>query len=257
LGGIGLRDEGWNRTQEMWISTLNEYFNGETPENFELHAHELLSPNGNGPFEGDPIQDRLNLANNALELLANRRHSIHYFAIKKETVSISNCTSELPFNTNIPYLIAYDYLVTYLNDHVRNRLGQSARGMVIFDNKDQFHDDIEIITRNRRFEGARINRVKWLVEFSYSVDSQKNPMVQLSDLVVLCIRRFLELENNYRETWPNNVKNFYGASYHLINDRIARKSLLQRRGRGLESYNQYLGQIRCVPRRNWRQYYPL
>jgi hypothetical protein len=37
------------------------------------------------------------------------------------------------------------------------------------------------------------------VEFAYPVDSSKNPMVKLSDLVTFCIRKFLEVENGYRD----------------------------------------------------------
>jgi len=42
LGGVGLRDEGWNKTQTEWNKILTTYFDGELPNHFELHAHELL-----------------------------------------------------------------------------------------------------------------------------------------------------------------------------------------------------------------------
>jgi hypothetical protein len=257
LGGVGLRDEGWNKTQTEWNKILSNYFDGDIPHNFELHAHELLSPNGEGPFEDHDIEERLELVRNALDLISDRSHSIHIFAIEKNKIAECSCDSELPFNCTVPYLCAYDYLITYLNDHVKNKLGSTARGMVIFDSKEQFHDAIEVITRNRRFEGVKTHRVKWIVEFSYAVDSQKNPMIQLSDLVVLCTRRFLEIEHGYRGQWPDIVKNFYAECYSKINDRVAKKALVERKGRGLESFNTYLGKIRCLPRRTWKRYYDL
>jgi len=62
LGGISLRDEGWNKTHETWQKAISEYFDGNIPEDFELHSNELLSPNGEGPFEGHEIEKRLGLA---------------------------------------------------------------------------------------------------------------------------------------------------------------------------------------------------
>lgn len=255
LGGVGLRDEGWYKTQTEWEKILKEYFGTDIPPNFELHAHQLLSPNGEGPFENHDIHRRLGLVRSALDLIHERGHSIHLFAIKKENISQHTCSCSLPFNCSVPYLCAYDYLITYLNDHVKNRLGSTARGMVIFDQKEQFHDYIDNITRSRRFEGTIAHRVKWIVEFSYAVDSQKNPMVQLSDLIVLCTRRFLEIEHGYRDSWPDIVKNFYGECYSKIHDRIAKKALISRQGRGLEELNTYLANIRCEPRRMWRTHY--
>lgn len=257
LGGVGLRDEGWNKTQSDWKKILLQYFNGNLPDNFELHAKELLSPNGEGPFEDHDIDDRLGLVQSALELITDRSHSIHFFAMSKNNIKENSCNVKLPFNCSIPYLCAYDYLITYLNEHVKTRLGRTARGMLIFDNKQEFHDEIETITRNRRFEGPKAHRIKWLVEFSYSVDSQKNPMIQLSDLIVLCVRRFLEVENGYRDAWPPIVRNFYAQCYEKINDRVSRKTLVERSGRGNDELNNYLKNIRCEPRRTWRRYYDI
>jgi len=257
LGGVGLRDEGWNKTQTEWNKILSSYFDGSLPNNFELHSHELLSPNGEGPFVNHEIEKRLGLVRDALNLIIERSHSIHLFAIKKDQILESSCDAELPFNCSVPYLCAYDYLITFLNDHVKNKLGSTARGMVIFDSKEQFHDAIESISRNRRFEGVKAHRVKWIVEFSYAVDSQKNPMVQLSDLVVLCTRRFLEIEAGYRDSWPVIVKNFYAECYFKIHSRIAKKALVERKGRGMDNYNNYLNQIRCEPRRTWKRYYDI
>jgi len=50
LAGVSVRDEGWNATQERLAKTISDYFGVATPNSFELHAEELLSPNGGGPF---------------------------------------------------------------------------------------------------------------------------------------------------------------------------------------------------------------
>ena len=58
LGGVSVRDEGWNLTQQQMAGIIDTYFGGAAPDDFELHAIELLSPAGNGPFAGRPMADR-------------------------------------------------------------------------------------------------------------------------------------------------------------------------------------------------------
>jgi hypothetical protein len=257
LGGLSVRDEGWNKTQQDFASLIDDYFHGNLSANFELHGSELLSPNGEGPFEGHALDRRLNLASKSLDLISKRNHSTHVFAIQKSKVIETACEVDLLYNPSIPFLCAFDYLITYINEHVKSRLGLSARGMVIMDKKEEFHEEVECITYHRRFQAPRAHRVKWIVEFSYPVDSHKNPMVQLSDLIVLCARRFFEVECGYRENWLAGVKKFYAQCYAKIYDRISRKQLVPRKGRGMDRLNDYLEAIRCKPVGQWKRRYGL
>lgn len=255
LGGISVRDEGWNATQEAMAAILAEYFGNAIPQNFELHADELLSPEGNGPFYAHSRDRRTILAKSILGLLSDRSHDVHLFAIDKSRLSCSSCSIEMPYDIKTPYLLAYDYLITYINWFVKNQLGRSARGMLIIDAKEQFHADIERITQVRRFGGPVAHRVKRIVEFSYPVDSQKNPMVQLSDLMVFCAKKFLEIENGYRESYSQAAKKFYAECYSVIHDRIRRKDLVDREGRGLDVMNGLLREIQSKPIGQWKRRY--
>jgi Protein of unknown function (DUF3800) len=247
LGGISVRDEGWNKTQELLATILEGYFGGALPQNFELHTDQLLSPNGDGPFSGHARDRRNSLAKSILGLLADRSHDVHLCAIDKAKLSSCSCCVAMPYDTRTPYHLAYDYLITYINWFVKNKLGRSARGMLIIDAKEQFHADIERITHMRRFDGPSTHRVKWIVEFSYPVDSQKNPMVQLSDLVVFCTKKFLEIDNGYRDSYAQDAKRFYAECYTLIHDRIRRKDLIDREGRGMDRINGFLREIQSKP----------
>jgi len=255
LGGISVRDEGWNKTQQEFAALISAYFGGSVPPDFELHAHELLNRNGEGPFAGRDLTGRLQLARDALNLLVTRSHDVHIFAVRKDLLAASTCGLQLPYDSKVPYLCAFDYLVTYINDRVKNHLGASARGMVITDHKSEFEGDIEKITRNRRFEVPANQRVKWIVEFSYPIDSRKNPMIQLSDLAVVCARRFLEVEHGYRDDWPDEVKKFYAQCYSIIHDRIGKKALVPRPGARMTDLDAHLEAIRCQPVGRWKARY--
>lgn len=258
LGGLSVRDEGWNKTQNDFFEIVDDYFDSEVPANFELHASELLSPNGEGCFAGHSIEKRKKLALQLLELLEKRSHQIHLFSIDKKSLSekVNNFNSSVcNYDLRVPYLLAYDYLITYINEYIKTKLGRTARGLLILDKKEHYHGEIERITHQRRYEGAATNRIKRIVEFSYPIESHKNPMVQLSDLIVFCSKKFLEIEAGYRSNWPEEVKQFYASCYLLIHKRIIWKNLINRQGRGFDDLNRLLDEVRVKPSRNWKQKY--
>lgn len=257
LGGISVRDEGWNQTHQELERKLISFFQGPLPADFELHAKELLSPQGDGPFANFSMEERCSLCLSVLDILAERSHSVHYIALDKQKLSAKDFEMQLAFDPKQPYLLAFDYLVTFINWHVKEKLGRSARGMIILDRKEAIHSEIETIMRDRRFGGAAAHRVKWVVEFSYPIDSEKNPMIQLSDLVIYCVKRFIEIEHGYRDNWGDDVKNFYATCYSKIRDRLPKANLVVRKGRNMDSLNDFLEETRIEPRTQWKRHYQI
>lgn len=257
MGGISLSDEKWNATQQKFVSIIENYFGGAVPVNFELHAHELLSPLGDGPFAGSNRSNRNQLARDILNILVEHSHHVHLVSFCKKTIHATPCGLLLTFNPSRPYLLGFDYLITQINDHVKYNLGQSARGLIILDKKEQHHKDIERIMHNRRFITVAAHRVKWVVEFSYPIDSTKNPMIQISDLVIFCTRKFLEIEHGYRNTWPQDAKDFYASCYQVIDSRLTTKSIIDRSEPKLKRLNEYLKEVRLKPVGRWKKKYTL
>lgn len=255
LAGLSVADKKWTNTKETLDQIVSEYFAGGVPADFELHATELLSPDGEGPFKGHAITDRLVLVRKLLALLENLGHQAHFFAIEKNKVAATVCAAETPYDAMNPYLVAFDYLITYINWHVKENLGNSARGMIVLDEKPEHHASIESIIHHRRFNVPVAQKVKWIVEFSYPVDSKKNPMIQLSDLIALCVRRFLEIELGYRPGMPDVAKNFYAECFHELLKRIKSKSLIERKGKNLDKLNTYLDAVQAKASVHWRKKY--
>jgi len=259
LGGVSLSDEKWNNTQQEYTRIVSSYFNNEIPENFELHSTELLSPHGNGPFEGQSMENRTRFAKEILNILVSQSHNVHLIGFDKRKIHETPCGASLAFHPSRPYQLGFDYLITYINWFIRNRLGRTARGLIILDEKRDQHAPIERIMYNRRFETVQAHRVKRIVEFGYPVDSQKNPMIQLSDLIVYCSRRLYEIENGYRDAWTQDTKDFYAQCYTIIDGRIVRKTLVERGegNRDIRRLNDYLSEVRSKPRQRWKQHYNL
>ncbi len=253
-GGIILRDEGWNKTHTEFEKIISTYFNGQVPANFEFHTQDLFSPNGTGHFIGHPRDNRNKLINDILDLVIERKHQYYYFGIDKAKLNIYDTTQVRDreyFDLKTPYLIAYDYLITAYESYTKDKLGQSARALVIIDEKDCFINEIEAITRYRRFDGAKNKRIKWIVEFSYAVDSEKNTMIQISDLLLFLTRKYLEIENGYKASLPADVKNIFREFYRKVNDRLIYKRIQTEEGRNSEYYNTFIENICILPSARW------
>jgi hypothetical protein len=255
-GGIVVRDEGWNKTKEDFRALVSTYFEDNIPAEFELHSHQLLSPTGEGIFTGHDRKNRLALAHSILNLMTDRSHQTSYFAIDKRKLH-DNLETDLPTKTYLPrrapYTIAYDYLISKFEWFTKEKLGRSARGMVIADTKDSFNHDISVITQYRRVDAPRAQKVKWLTEFTYAVDSHKNPMVQVSDLVCFVTKKFLEVESGYHDDWNSEAKNSYRDLYTKVHDRVIKKDALLEVGRHSELYNTWIANIGVWPNRQFRR----
>lgn len=257
LGGVSVKDQGWVATTEAAETIIRNYYApAPIPDGFELHAHELLSPNGEGPFAGHDRNRRNQLAFDMLELISDRSHQVHFIALDKNLMADEATGAEhAVFDARIPYLLGFDYITTLVNQHVKQRLGHTARGIIILDEKEMFEDQIAQITRYRRFEVAKTRRIKWLVEFSYSIDSEKHPMIQLTDLAIYCIKKFLELDRGYRDAWPPEAKDFFARCFDKVYARVPQKPIVQQAGQHANGVNDLLGRVAVRPRHGWKGHY--
>jgi hypothetical protein len=254
-GGIILRDEGWNKTHTSYQTIISDYFEGQIPKNFEFHTQDLFSPNGSGHFLNHARNNRNHLINDLLDLIEIRKHHYYYFAIDKlslDNYDIRGIKERTYFDLKTPYLIAYDYLITSYEKYTKEKLGRSARALVIIDEKDSLIDEIEDITNYRRFSGPLNKRVKWIAEFSYPVDSKKNTMIQISDLLLFITRKYLEIENGYRDEYSPELKNIFRNFYKKVDARLIFKKTQPESGRGSESYNNFVDTICSKPNVRWR-----
>lgn len=254
IGGIVLRDEAWNKTHSDFLLIIQNYFDGVIPDNFEFHTQDLFSPNGTGHFAGHTRERRNELIHSLLDLITTRKHQYLHFAIDKSKLNNFNTATvrnKENIDLKVPYLIAYDYFITICESYTRNVLGSSARALIILDEKDIFSNEIESITHYRRFEAPVTKRVKWIAEFSYAVNSRKNTMIQLSDLLLYLTKKYLEIENGYRDAYPPQVKDTFREFYRKIHSRVIYKSLILDGNKNSQTYDAFLTNIFSKPSARW------
>lgn len=257
LAGVCVRDKAWNTTQEKLRKLFQEFFGNSLPSGFEFHAKDALCPAGEGFFVGRSMAERTQLAKNILTLLVDQSHGTFYTALDKAKIRDSELDLTIEYNHRRAYPLAFDANLSAINQHVKNRLGRSARGMVFFDEKETHHSDVRALMMARRYEVPKVHRIKWVVEYGHPLDSRANPMIQLADLVAYSVRRFLEAEHGYRPNWSDATTRFCAECYEVVDSRLLWKTATHRPEVTHRALGPYLEDALLKPRNGWRSRYAL
>ena len=228
LGGFSVSDEKWRTLEDAYKKKLSDFLGDHYTNDFELHSEKMRNRQ---EVWRDYTYEQLNqLTLDLIDLVISNGHKIHFFAIDKQKMSTIPYV-DYPYDFN-PYFLAYEYILNYANAYISKKLGSSARGIFIIDEKGNVHgqnlyyDTIRKITDKCRYEVPKSNRLKRIVEFTYPIDSRKNSMIQLSDLIVYCIKKHFEYKYNLilaNET----AKSFYAKCFEKIKQGIWRKTFIE------------------------------
>ena len=80
-------------------------------------------------------------------------------------------------------------------------------------------------------------------------------MIQLSDLVIYCVRKFFEMDRGYRENWPDEAKKFYADCFARIYERVQTKSVIEQPGPYAANLNELVKQCQLRPKHGWKAEY--
>lgn len=221
LGGLQVTEESYGKTLNEYQKILKTYFRGNIPPEFELHVENLLSPIGKGFFETWDREKRNNLVFDIIEMCFTLNNRIFLHAIDKKQLreSITGSQGENE-KKSVPYLLAYEYMITYINWYIKTGLQGIERGMAILERSEELEKDIKAITRYKKYNAKGQNQIKHLVEISYALDSEYNPLMQISELICFITKKYFEIEQGYRENYPEDAKSFFKEGYLEINKMI-------------------------------------
>ena len=255
LGGVTVSDKSWRNATDAVQNTITDFFKDAVPDGFELHAHELVARQG--PFAERSQEDCNALALALLDLLT-KLHRPHFVAIdKKLLLEHGHGEEHNIIDSKTPYLLAFNYLVSYLERFIREECGTSARGMIIIDRKDMYLTPVDKLTHYRRFEVPKGRQLKRVVEFSHSIDSLRHPLIQLSDLVIYTTRKFLECDNGYRPKWSAEAKNFFASCYDRVQTRMWRTNLIDVKGEEEREAHALLKLCQSTHNGRWKRNYTI
>jgi hypothetical protein len=253
LGGVTVNDKAWRKTTDAFRKIVSDFFNDAVPNDFELHAHELVAHKG--PFAERSQEDCNALALALLDLVL--KHRTHFVGIDKKRLREHSKGEEHDIiDCRTPYLLGFNYLVSYLERFVREECGKSARGMIIIDQKDMYLEQLDKLTHYRRFDLPKSRQLKRVVEFSHSIDSLRHPLIQLSDLVIYTTRKFLECDNGYKN-WPVEAKNFFASCYDRVQQRMWRTNLINVAGEEEQEAHDLLKLCQSTHNGQWKRNYTI
>jgi uncharacterized protein DUF3800 len=226
MAGLLVSDEKWQGTKAVIQTTISSFFEGVVPQNFELHACELLSPNGDGPFAGIIRDSRNALALDLLNLITQRSHSLLLVPVYKAT--LDQCPAppgQFGFDWKHPWEFGFGLMLTMFEEFLRGPdTGRSSAGLAIVDHEEQYVEFVRSHTSNRQ-GSTGWRQVKKVVEIGYSATSHANPLIQLTDLVAFTYKKYLELETPNAAGWSQAAKDVFNECKESIWGRVKLKQL--------------------------------
>lgn len=218
-------DEKWRKTNEVIRGVLRNYFGAAPAPDFELHAYQLLSPNGDGPFAGHDRVSRNALAIDLLKLIAQRGHYVFHIPIyKSKLAETAALVSVWGFDWHHPWQFAFAMQITMFEEFLRgSSTGSTSTGLVIVDHEDGCVEFVRAHTASRQSETGW-KRLKKVVEIGYSASSHSNPLIQLTDLAAFTLKKYYELDTDLGAQWPQPAKDFFQSCRDTIWPRVKFKN---------------------------------
>lgn len=245
MAGLIVSDERWQRTSAEVQRNIARALGGPLPDRFELHASELLGPEGRGPFVGWERNQRNRLALDLLSIIESRSHQILMHWVFKQTLAQSDLPEHnYEFNWRHPWELGFHVLLTMFEEYLRSsRTGASSTGLVIVDHGDDYLQLMRNHSRARRQTDGWM-QIRKVVEIGYSVESHANTMVQLADLVAFTMKKWAECRIEFARHWPPEAHEFFRECRDRVWNRVLYKTLTFSRLRVVRDYRSFNRAIR-------------
>lgn len=226
MASIVVSDQKWRKTQSAIRQRLTDYFGGSLGPEFELHACELLSPDGDGPFAGHDRERRNELAIDLLSLPEEKGHYLFHVPIYKRNLAAqSEPGKDWGFDWYHPWQFSFSLQITMFEDFLRGPdTGSSSTGLAIVDHEEEYVSFVREHTANRQAAGGW-RELKKVVEIGYSASSHANSLIQLTDLAAFTLKKYYELGTDQAAGWPDEAKEFFKHCKNTIWPRVRFKDL--------------------------------
>lgn len=210
MAGLLVSNERWRRTEEILRERLKEGLGCEPGPGFELHATELLSPEGDGPFGEMSQGSRNKLALSLLDIVGERNHQVLLQVVDKlKMADATPPAKEYGFDWKHPWDLSLAMTLTMFEDHLwGNSTGSSSAGMVFIDHKDSYLSLVRDRSKERGAAGGW-RQLKKVMEIGYSAVSYANSMIQLTDLIAYTMHKTAESVSGYGLKWPPDAHGFF------------------------------------------------
>lgn len=190
LGALVVPEDKWKPLEQNIADCVSDFFLHQVPDHFEIHATDIR--NATKTFKGVPIEGRLKLRDQLLQIANNFELKLVYRAIvKKRYASWLDRTFGSGVVLN-PHIAAFPLVAQTLNYYLTS-LGREHLGILINDDNQDVVGDLERTTRLLR-AGSGALKLDRIIEKSFFIDSEKSLLLQLADLCIFQARKLEEIK---------------------------------------------------------------
>ena len=225
MSSLVVSDEKWSKTTRAVLEVITKYLGKDPGRDFELHACELLAPDGEGPFAGHPREARNQLALDLLSVISERGHCIFHVPIYKSKLAVLETPSkEWGFDWKYPWQMGFHLQMTMFEEFLRSSAtGSTSTGLAIVDHEDKCVDFVRRHTAYRHGQKGW-QQLKKVVEIGYSASSHANPLIQMADLTAFTLKKYYETRIEFSSKWPQEAKEFFEKCKSVVWPRIKFKN---------------------------------
>jgi len=185
LGALCVPEERWLRLETDLTSLGDRFFPAARPDDFELHATELINPRGY--FRQYSIAHRLDFYREALNVAAQHQLRFVYRSIVKKNFArwLTNA-----FGAGVlinPHVAAFALVAQVIQEHLKSLPG-APLGIFIADDNREVSPDVEKSIRILRSDPSKL-RLGQIIEKGFFIDSRTSLPLQLCDLCTYAARR--------------------------------------------------------------------
>lgn len=185
LGALLVPEERWLRLETDLTALVERFFPSPRPDDFELHATELINPRGY--FRQFAIAQRLDFYREALQIATRHQLRFVYRAIVKKNFAR---WLERTFGPGVlinPHVAAFSLVAQVIQEYLKSLSGASL-GIFISDDNREVTPDVEKSIRILRRDSSKL-RLSQIIEKGFFIDSRTSLPIQLCDLCTYAARR--------------------------------------------------------------------
>lgn len=194
LGALIVPENKWLKLEEELTAAIDQNFPAPRPDNFEIHATEIINPRGY--FRAFPIEKRLYFFQSWLGIAHRNGLKFIYRAIEKKRYAT---WLQRTFGAGVvinPHVAAFSLVAQMCNEFLRTLPG-SPLGSFISDENKQVAGDVEKSIRLLRGNHGPLHLDR-IIEKGFFIESDKSLPLQLCDLCTYAVRRMEEAKAGLR-----------------------------------------------------------
>ena len=185
LGALLVPEERWLKLEIDLTALVERFFPAPRPDDFELHATELINPRGY--FRQFAVAHRLEFFREVLNLAARHQLRFVYRSIVKKSFArwLTNT-----FGAGVlinPHVAAFSLVAQVIQEHLKSLPG-TPLGIFISDDNREVAPDVEKSIRILRSDTSKL-RLGQIIEKGFFIDSRTSLPLQLCDLCTYAARR--------------------------------------------------------------------